>query len=65
MNPVPGFIPKIKILDQYHYDAVLEETELMWRCSKCGELVHRKDGLPEHCPSCGASQNEFALVEED
>jgi len=55
----------VKILDRYQYDAVLESTELMWRCSNCGELIHRKMGLPEHCPSCGASQREFALVEED
>ena len=65
MKTVPGFTPKIKILDQYHYDAVTEETELLWRCSKCGELMHRKEGLPEHCPSCGAPRKEFALVEED
>jgi rubrerythrin len=59
------FIPKIKILNNYHYDAVAEFTELMWRCSKCGQLIHRKDGLPEKCPSCSAPQREFALVEED
>lgn len=65
MPTTTGFTPKIKILDQYRYDAVLDQTELMWRCAKCGELMHRKDGLPEHCPSCGAPQREFALVEED
>ena len=58
-------VPKTKILENYQYDAVLESTELMWRCSKCGHLVHRKEGLPEKCPSCGAPQREFALVEED
>ena len=59
------FIPKIKILDQYHYDAMVDQTELLWRCSKCGELMPRKNGLPDRCPSCGAPHREFALVEED
>lgn len=58
-------IPRIKLLNHYNYDAVLESTELMWRCGKCGQLLHRKEGLPEKCPSCGAPQREFALVEED
>jgi len=49
----------------YQYDAVSDLTELLWRCSKCGELIHRKEGLPEQCPSCGAPRQEFALVEED
>ena len=59
------FETKLKILDQYKYDAVTDQTELLWHCLKCGELIHRKTGLPEHCPSCGASQREFALIEED
>jgi rubrerythrin len=59
------FTPKIKMLNNYLYDAVTEQTELMWRCSKCGELIHRKEGLPEKCPSCSAPQREFSLVEED
>lgn len=58
-------ISKMNILNNYQYDAVSESTELMWRCSKCGQLIHRKEGLPEKCPSCGAPQREFALVEED
>ncbi len=61
----PHFDAKIKILTDFKYDAVNEQTELMWRCDLCGELVHRKDGLPLHCPSCHANQNEMALVEED
>ncbi len=65
MSTKTRFIPKLKILDHYQYDAVLESTELMWRCGKCGELIHRKEGLPGQCPSCGAPQREFALVEED
>ncbi len=59
------FIPKIKILNNYQYNAISELTELMWRCSKCGQLIHRKEGLPEKCPSCSAPQREFALVDED
>jgi rubrerythrin len=59
------FIPRIKILDDYRYDAVTEQTELMWRCSNCGELMHRRYGLSDRCPSCGAPHREFALVEED
>ena len=56
---------KAAILKNYQYDAVSELTELLWRCSVCGQLIHRKEGLPEKCPSCGAPQREFALVEED
>jgi rubrerythrin len=64
--PAPvKFIPKLKILNDYRYDAVTEQTELLWRCWGCGRLSHRKDGLPAACPSCGASQREMALVEED
>ena len=57
--------PRLQLLKDYQYDAVSESTELLWRCSRCGELIHRKEGLPEKCPSCGAPQREFALVEED
>ena len=49
----------------YKYDAVSGLKEIMWRCGKCGELVHRKDGIPEKCPACGAPRREFSLVEED
>jgi rubrerythrin len=59
------FDSKLKILNQYQYDAVTEQTELLWRCSNCGELIHRKEGLPGHCPSCGAPRRDFALIEED
>ena len=65
MAPTAKFITKLKILDQYKYDAVTEQTELMWHCLACGELIHRKQGLPERCPSCGAPQRDFALIEED
>lgn len=56
---------RVQLPGEFRYDAVSESTELLWRCSKCGELIHRKEGLPEKCPSCGAPQREFALVEED
>ena len=59
------FEPKIKILNNYKYDAVTEQTELMWRCTHCGELMHRKCGIPEHCPSCHGPLRDFELVEED
>jgi rubrerythrin len=65
MNPSTHFTSKLKILTQYQYDAVSDRTELMWRCFQCGELVHREGGLPEKCPSCGAPQREFTLVDED
>jgi rubrerythrin len=59
------FAPKIKIPHDFKYDAVSDLRELMWRCSKCGQLIHRKEGIPEKCPACSASRREFALVEED
>ncbi len=62
---VPHFEVKTKILTDYKYDAVNEQTELLWRCDICGELIHRKEGRPGHCPSCHAPQRELALVEED
>jgi len=58
-------MPNHQTLDPYDYDAVTDSTELLWRCGKCGELIHRKEGLPEKCPACGAPSREFALVEED
>jgi rubrerythrin len=65
MPTLQKFNPKIKILSDYQYDAVSEHTELMWRCSHCGELIHRKEGVPEHCPSCFGPLRDFSLVEED
>ena len=59
------FAPKIKNPHAFEYDAVSDLRELMWRCSKCGQLIHRKEALPEKCPACAASRREFALVEED
>ena len=57
--------PRVQLPNEFHYDAVSDSTELLWRCSQCGELIHRDEGLPEKCPSCGAPQREFSLVEED
>ena len=65
MKPELKDPPRVQLPGEYRYDAVSESTELLWRCSRCGELIHRKEGLPEKCPSCGAPQREFALVEED
>jgi rubrerythrin len=42
-----------------------DTMELMWRCGQCGEMGHRKDGVPEKCPSCGASRGEIEFVTED
>lgn len=40
-------------------------TELVWRCSSCGYLRLRSQGLPESCPDCGAPREDFYLVTED
>lgn len=40
------------------------ETELMWRCSECGEMGDI-DGLPDECPSCSASKSELYYCTED
>jgi rubrerythrin len=41
------------------------EMELLWECTRCGYSVHRKEGLPETCPSCNADRTEFILHKED
>lgn len=65
MKNIPTLDNSPKVIDPYRYDAITDLTELMWRCGKCGELIHRKQGIPEKCPSCGAPRREFALVDED
>ncbi len=65
MSTTLKFESKIKILHNYLYDANSDSRELLWRCFTCGQLVHRKTGLPEKCPSCFSHHREFALVEED
>jgi rubrerythrin len=42
-----------------------EGMSLMWRCSKCGAMGHRKDGVPEKCPECGAPKRCLVWEEED
>ena len=49
----------------YHYDANLDQTELLWKCLRCGELIPRSFKLPDFCPSCGARKTEFVLNDED
>lgn len=41
------------------------EAELMWRCSKCGEMGELEDDLPEGCPSCGAAKEDLYYWTED
>lgn len=41
------------------------DMELLWECTRCGYTIHRKEGLPETCPSCNASKTEFILHKED
>jgi len=65
MNNFPVLGDPSQVPHPYHYDAITDDTELMWRCGKCGQLIHRKEDLPEKCPSCGAPRREFALIEED
>ena len=65
MTTALKFPTKTRLLNHFEYDALTDQTELLWRCSHCGELIHRKDWLPGRCPSCDAPQREFNLVEED
>jgi rubrerythrin len=41
------------------------DLELLWECTRCGYTIHRKEGLPEKCPSCSAPSTEFILHKED
>jgi nitrite reductase (NADH) large subunit len=34
-----------------------------WRCNVCG-YIHQGDAPPDFCPICGASKDEFSLVDE-
>ena len=49
----------------YRYDANQDQTEILWKCLRCGELMPRGSNPPETCPSCGAPKTEFVLVDED
>ena len=37
---------------------------LIWQCLSCGYTTPAKEP-PDQCPDCGASREEFVLVEED
>jgi rubrerythrin len=41
------------------------EAELMWRCTRCGEMATLDDGLPETCPNCDAPKEELYYWTED
>jgi rubrerythrin len=49
----------------YFYDATVEQTEILWKCLKCGELKQRSKWVLSSCPSCGALKSQFVLVDED
>ena len=41
------------------------ETELVWRCTECGEMGTISAGLPDTCPSCGANREALMYWTED
>jgi len=49
----------------YRYDAINNQTEILWKCLRCGELMPRDLAVPDVCPSCGAPKTEFVLLGED
>ena len=49
----------------YRYDANQDQTEILWKCLRCGELMPRGSQPPDFCPSCGAPKTEFVLLDED
>jgi hypothetical protein len=38
--------------------SVVGETDLLWRCSSCGE-IRKLDEMPDGCPSCGAPKTDL------
>jgi hypothetical protein len=38
--------------------SVVGETDLLWRCSSCGE-IGKLDEMPDGCPSCGAPKTDL------
>lgn len=38
---------------------------LIYKCTECGEMIPRNDGMPERCPSCGAGPGAISLYTED
>lgn len=58
----------IALVDQSPILGDEERTEnliLTWRCLSCGHLGSRDKALPDKCPDCGASKENFVLIEED
>jgi hypothetical protein len=51
--------------DYYGYDAVTDQTEILWKCLICGELKPRNRWILRDCPACLAPKSEFVLVDED
>ncbi|WP_267641135.1 DUF7130 family rubredoxin-like protein [Haloarchaeobius amylolyticus] len=41
------------------------EGYLMWECEACGEMGDLEDGMPDACPSCGASKEHLFRARED
>ena len=42
-----------------------EVMELVWKCSRCGQLMPRLVEPPERCPNCGAPKELIMAVTED
>lgn len=61
----PASYPKPSLSHDYHYDAVKDQVEILWKCLQCGELMPRAIKVPDVCPSCGAPKTEFVLLDED
>ncbi|MDZ7687181.1 MAG: hypothetical protein U5J64_00405 [Halobacteriales archaeon] len=38
--------------------SVVGESDLLWRCSGCGEIGEVED-MPDGCPSCGAPKTDL------
>jgi len=57
-----GFTGDIDRLTSTHLTG---EAELLWRCTRCGEMDAIGGGLPEACPACGARREDLAYWTED
>ncbi len=62
IKPLPA---KSGLPPEYRYDANNGQTEILWKCLRCGELMPRGLVVPDICPSCGAPKTEFVLLGED
>jgi rubrerythrin len=56
---------QIRLDQNYRYDATTDETEILWKCLRCGELKQRNKWVLSSCPACGAPKSQFVLVDED